>query len=244
MKERLQKIIARAGIAARRKAEELIEEGRVFLNGRVARLGDKADPEKDVIKVDGEVIKPLKKKVYILLYKPLGYVTTKSDEKHRPTVMDLLQREEKKALFPVGRLDINTEGLLLITNDGEFANLISNPKTKVEKTYLVKVRGVPDKRSIERLLSGVIVENRRLSAKKISLLGHKNNAWLKVVLTEGKKNQIRRMFEKVGHPVVKLKRIKIGNLEIGELKPGEYRRLTPQEVEGLKKLASKKREEK
>ncbi len=244
MEERLQKIIAKAGIASRRKAEELIEEGRVFVNGKKAKLGDKADPERDVIKVDGEVIKPLKKKVYILLYKPLGYVTTKSDEKHRPTVMDLLQREEKKALFPVGRLDINTEGLLIITNDGEFANLITNPKTKVEKTYLVKVRGIPSKRAIERLLSGVIVEERKLSAKKITLLGHKNNAWLKVVLTEGKKNQIRRMFEKVGHPVVKLKRIKIGDIEIGDLKPGEYRRLTPQEVERLKSLASKRREEK
>ncbi len=244
MEERLQKIIAKAGIASRRKAEELIEEGRVFVNGKKAKLGDKADPERDVIKVDGEVIKPLKKKVYILLYKPLGYVTTKSDEKHRPTVMDLLQREEKKALFPVGRLDINTEGLLIITNDGEFANLITNPKTKVEKTYLVKVRGIPSKKAIERLLSGVIVEERKLSAKKITLLGHKNNAWLKVVLTEGKKNQIRRMFEKVGHPVVKLKRIKIGDIEIGDLKPGEYRRLTPQEVERLKSLASKRREEK
>ena len=158
--------------------------------------------------------------------------------------MDLLQREEKKALFPVGRLDINTEGLLIITNDGEFANLITNPKTKVEKTYLVKVRGIPSKKAIERLLGGVIVEERKLSAKKITLLGHKNNAWLKVVLTEGKKNQIRRMFEKVGHPVVKLKRIKIGDIEIGDLKPGEYRRLTPQEVERLKSLASKRREEK
>ena len=244
MEERLQKIIAKAGIASRRKAEELIEEGRVFVNGKKAKLGDKADPEKDVIKVDGEIIKPLKKKVYILLYKPIGYITTKSDEKHRPTVMDLLQREEKKALFPVGRLDINTEGLLIITNDGEFANLITNPKTKVEKTYLVKVRGIPSKKAIERLLSGVIVEERKLSAKKITLLGHKNNAWLKVVLTEGKKNQIRRMFEKVGHPVVKLKRIKIGDIEIGDLKPGEYRRLTPQEVERLKSLASKRREEK
>ncbi len=241
MKERLQKIIAKAGIASRRKAEELIEEGRVFLNGEVAKLGDKADPEKDIIKVDGEVVKPLKKKVYILLYKPLGYVTTKSDEKHRPTVMDLLQREEKKALFPVGRLDINTEGLLLITNDGEFANLITNPKTKVEKTYLVKVRGIPDKKAIERLLNGVIVENRKLKAKRITLLGHKSNAWLKVVLTEGKKNQIRRMFEKVGHPVVKLKRVKIGNLEIGNLKPGEYRRLTEKEVKELISLANKKK---
>ena len=243
MKERLQKIIARAGIASRRKAEELIEEGRVFVNGKKAKLGDKADPFKDIIKVDGEPIKPLKKKVYILLYKPIGYVTTKSDEKHRPTVMDLLVREEKKALFPVGRLDINTEGLLIITNDGEFANLITNPKTKVEKTYLVKVRGIPDKKTVNRLLEGVIVEDRKLKAKKITLLGHKNNAWLKVVLTEGKKNQIRRMFEKVGHPVVKLKRIKIGDLEIGDLKPGEYRRLSVEEVNRLKNLASSPKKE-
>ncbi len=241
MKERLQKIIAKAGIASRRKAEELIKEGRVFVNGKVAKLGDKADPYKDTVKVDGEIIKPLKKKVYILLNKPLGYVTTKSDDKHRPTVMDLLQREEKKALFPVGRLDINTEGLLLITNDGEFANLITNPKIKVEKTYLVKVRGIPDKKAINRLLEGVIVEDRKLKAESITLLGHKNNAWLKVVLTEGKKNQIRRMFEKVGHPVVKLKRIKVGNLEIGNLEPGKYRRLTLQEVEELKSLASKEK---
>ncbi len=239
MRERLQKIIAKSGIASRRKAEELIKEGRVFVNGVVAGLGDKADAEKDIIKVDGQIVKPLNKKVYILLYKPTGYVTTKSDEKHRPTVMDLLKKEEKRALFPVGRLDINTEGLILITNDGDFANLIINPQTKVEKTYLVKVRGVPDKRVIERLLTGVNIDGRVLKAKRVTLLGHRNNAWLKVVLTEGKKNQIRRMFKKVGHPVVKLKRVKIGSIEIGDLKPGEYRRLTHKEVEELMDLASR-----
>ncbi len=232
--ERVQKIIARAGICSRRKAEILIEEGRVTVNGkRVTELGTRADISRDVVKVDGEVIHPLKKKVYILLYKPLGVVTTKSDEKNRPTVMDLLGSEEKRGLFPVGRLDLNSEGLLLITNDGEFANYMMSPVSHVSKTYLIRVRGVPNERTISRLENGIMLDGIRTRKAKVRMVGHGLNSWLEVELMEGKKNQLRRMFQKVGHPVVKLKRVRIGNLNVEGLGPGRYRRLSVGEVEEL-----------
>ncbi|NOZ13668.1 MAG: rRNA pseudouridine synthase [Acidobacteria bacterium] len=232
--ERVQKIIARAGICSRRKAEILIEEGRVTVNGkRVTELGTRADISRDIVKVDGEVIHPLKKKVYILLYKPLGVVTTKSDEKNRPTVMDLLGSEEKRGLFPVGRLDLNSEGLLLITNDGEFANYMMSPVSHVSKTYLLRVRGVPDERTISRLENGIILDGVKTRKAKVRMVGHSLNSWLEVELIEGKKNQLRRMFKKVGHPVVKLKRVRIGNLNAEGLGPGRYRRLSAGEVEAL-----------
>ncbi len=232
--ERIQKIIARAGICSRRKAEILIEEGRVTLNGkRVTEPGTRADIHRDVVKVDGEVVHPLKKQVYILLYKPLGVVTTKSDEKNRPTVMDLLGSEERKGLFPVGRLDLNSEGLLLITNDGEFANHMMSPVSHVPKTYLIRVRGVPDERTISRLENGIFLDGVKTRKAKIRMVGHGKNSWLEVELVEGKKNQLRRMFQKVGHPVVKLKRVRIGNLNAEGLGPGRYRRLSAGEIEAL-----------
>ncbi len=232
--DRVQKIIARAGICSRRKAEVLIEEGRVTVNGkRVTELGTRADISRDVVKVDGEIIHPMKKQVYILLYKPLGVVTTKSDEKKRTTVMDLLGSEERKSLFPVGRLDLNSEGLLLITNDGEFANHMMSPASHVSKTYLIRVRGVPDDRTIARLENGMMLDGVKTRKAKIRMVGHGLNSWLEVELVEGKRNQLRRMFKRVGHPVVKLKRVRIGNLNAEGLGPGKYRRLSAGEVEAL-----------
>jgi 23S rRNA pseudouridine2605 synthase len=232
--DRVQKIIARAGICSRRKAELLIEEGRVTVNGkRVTELGTRADISRDIVKVDGEIIHPMKKQVYILLYKPLGVVTTKSDEKKRTTVMDLLGSEERKGLFPVGRLDLNSEGLLLITNDGEFANHMMSPASHVGKTYLIRVRGVPDDRTIARLENGMVLDGVKTRKAKVRMVGHGLNSWLEVELIEGKKNQLRRMFQKVGHPVVKLKRVRIGDLSAEGLGPGQYRRLSTGEVEAL-----------
>jgi len=238
--ERIQKIIARSGICSRRKAEELIQEGRVTLNGiTVTEPGTKADLSRDVIKVDGQVVHPWKKKVYILLNKPTGVVTTRSDEKHRPTVMELLKGEETSALFPVGRLDLNSEGLLLITNDGELADRLTNPRSKVEKTYLVRVRGVPDERTIKRLSGGMLLDGVRTRRMRVELIGHGKNSWLKVIMREGKKNQLRRMFQAVGHPVVRLKRIALGGLELGDLPPGAYRRLTRGEIMQLQQEAAR-----
>jgi 23S rRNA pseudouridine2605 synthase len=232
--DRVQKIIARAGICSRRKAELLIEEGRVTVNGkRVTELGTRADISRDIVKVDGEIIHPMKKQVYILLYKPLGVVTTKSDEKKRTTVMDLLGSEERKGLFPVGRLDLNSEGLLLITNDGEFANHMMSPASHVGKTYLIRVRGVPDDRTIARLENGMVLDGVKTRKAKVRMVGYGLNSWLEVELIEGKKNQLRRMFQKVGHPVVKLKRVRIGDLSAEGLGPGQYRRLSTGEVEAL-----------
>lgn len=241
MSERLQKIIAQAGICSRRKAEALILEGRVMVNGvTVKELGVKVEPDVDEVKLDGEVIKPLRKKVYILLNKPTGVVTTKSDEKGRETVMDLLPSEEKKALFPVGRLDLNSEGLLIITNDGDFADLMTSPIHKVEKTYLIKVRGVPAPKTIERLKKGVLIDGRKTRRAKVVLLGHKNNSWMEITIQEGRNNQIRKMMQAVGHPIVKLKRVKIGNLELGDLAVGAYRKLRENEVNALVKRAMEK----
>lgn len=236
--DRLQKIIARAGICSRRKAEELIEEGRVSVNGRVVReLGVRADPTRDEIKVDGSTVRPWKKQVYIVINKPRGFVTTKKDEKGRQTVMQLLSGEETSALFPVGRLDLNSEGLLLITNDGDLADGLMSPRHKVTKTYLLRVRGVPDSKTLTRLKEGIMLEGVKTKPIRVTMIGSGQNSWLKVWMQEGKKNQLRRMFKKVGHPVVRLKRVAIGNLELGDLEPGTYRRLTTHEIKELKQLA-------
>ncbi len=232
--DRLQKIIARAGICSRRKAESLILEGRVTVNGTVVtELGSKADPDRDVVKVDGETVRPRRKMVYIALNKPTGVVTTRSDEKQRPTVMQFLGSEDTDALFPVGRLDYNSEGLLLITNDGEWAAHLMRPSDHVVKTYLIRVRGVPDEKTIDHLESGIELDGIRTRPAKVEMVGHGRNSWLKVRITEGKKNQLRRMFKKVGHPVVRLKRIGIGVVDLGSLRPGEFRRLTASEVKQM-----------
>lgn len=240
MDQRLQKLIAAAGVASRRHAEELIAAGKVTVNGEVVKeLGTKADPEKDHIKVNGKLINPQLKsreKVYILLNKPKGYLTSVSDPEGRPLVMELLPPALAR-VHPVGRLDFNTEGLLLLTNDGEFTNFITAARNQVEKVYEVKVKGVPAENGIERLRRGVVLEDgtRTARAKITKLNETRTNAWYEVLLHQGRNQQVRRMFELIGHSVLKLRRVRIGLLRDENLKPGQWRFLSPAEVRRMMK---------
>ena len=243
--ERLQKIIAAAGVASRRKAEELIVAGEVTVNGRlVTELGAKADPERDHVKVRGRLINPRLKrpeKIYILLNKPLGVLTSRSDPKNRPLVIDLLGPYRNK-VHPVGRLDFNTEGLLLLTNDGDFTNLIAGSKLAA-KVYEVKVKGKPSAHQIATLERGVTVDGKRTAPAKIRLTEESaTNAWYRVTLYEGRNQQIRKMFDHIGHSVIKLRRVAIGFLKSKSerLKPGEFRLLSEAEVKRFLKAPSKR----
>ncbi|MBO0857982.1 MAG: rRNA pseudouridine synthase [Chloracidobacterium sp.] len=237
--ERLQKIIAAAGVASRRKAEELIVAGEVTVNGRpVNELGAKADPERDHIKVRGRLINAKLKhqeKIYILLNKPLGVLTSRSDPKNRPLVIDLLGSYRDK-VHPVGRLDFNTEGLLLLTNDGDFTNLIAGSKLAA-KVYEVKVKGKPSRRQISTLERGVTVEGKRTAPAEIGLIEESaTNAWYRITLHEGRNQQIRKMFDHIGHSVIKLRRVEIGFLKNERLKPGQFRMLSEAEVKRFFRL--------
>lgn len=238
MEQRLQKLIAAAGVASRRHAEELIVAGKVSVNGKVVtELGTKADPEKDHIKVNGKLINPqlkTREKVYVLLNKPKGYLSSVSDPEGRPLVMDLLPPALAR-LHPVGRLDFNTEGLLLLTNDGDFTNFITAARNRVEKLYEVKVKGVPTESGIQRLRRGIALDDgTRTAPAKISKLGEtRTNAWYEVSLHQGRNQQVRRMFEMIGHSVLKLRRTRIGFLRDDKLKPGQWRYLMPLEVRKL-----------
>ena len=240
MPERLQKILAAAGVASRRKAEELISAGRVTVNGKtVTELGTKADPSHDRICVDGTPVQAAEKRVYLLLHKPKGYVTTTSDPQGRPTVMELLG-EQAERLYPVGRLDYASEGLLLLTNDGELAQQLTRAASHIPKTYHVKISGRPSGQSLERLRNGVTIaleDGRRVktAAAKVRLLADAPNPWYEMVLIEGRNRQIRRMFHHVGHHVEKIKRVAMGPLRL-DVAPGKFRELTEQEVAGLKGL--------
>lgn len=234
--ERLQKILAQAGIASRRKAETYIVEGRVTVNGAlVTELGSKADPDRDHIKVDGRLLRQPKNHVYLALYKPREVVTTVSDPQGRRTVMHLL-KGVKQRVFPVGRLDYQSEGLLLMTDDGEFANRITAPATHLEKTYLVKANGHLTMEQLAQFREGISLHGRRTAPAKIKLLKQGDNPWYEVKITEGRQNQIRIMFKNFGRLVEKLKRVRIGFLTVGDLGPGDHRMLTPQEVEKFRKL--------
>ena len=223
------------GIASRRKAEELIIEGRITVNGRIATIGMKADPVKDHIKVDGKLLIRSEPKVYIMLNKPKNVVTTLYDPEGRPTVKDFL-KGVKYRVFPVGRLDYDSEGLLLLTNDGDFAHAVLHPSKKISKTYLVKVKGVLDEEEIEKLRTGVKLGDGMTAPAQVTRVTRtENNSWLKMTIHEGKKRQIRRMFEKMRHPVLKLKRIKINGIELDKLKPGIYRYLMSEEINKIKK---------
>jgi 23S rRNA pseudouridine2605 synthase len=231
--ERLQKIIAAAGVASRRKAEELIAAGEVTVNGRVVtELGVKVDPARDHIKVRGRLINPKLKhqdKIYILLNKPLGVLTSRSDPKNRPLVVDLLGPYRDK-VHPVGRLDFNTEGLLLLTNDGDFTNLITGSK-QAAKVYEVKVKGKPSEYQIAMLERGVTVDGKRTAPAVIRMTeASEMNSWYRVTLFEGRNQQIRKMFDHIGHSVIKLRRVAIGFLKKERLKPGQYRFLSEAEV--------------
>ncbi len=234
MLERLQKLLAQAGVSSRRAAEELITAGRVAVNGQlVTVLGTKADPERDTITLDGKPVRQASRKVYVLLHKPAGYVTTMKDPQGRPVVTDLL-KGAKERLFPVGRLDYNTEGLLLLTNDGTWANTLAHPRHEVEKEYHVRVRGEVSAEQINSLASGVILEDGPTAPARVSeIKASDNNTWLSVAIHEGRFRQVRRMCEAVGLSVVRLKRVRYGMLPLGDLKPGEYRVLSEGEARML-----------
>jgi 23S rRNA pseudouridine2605 synthase len=238
--ERLQKIMAAAGIASRRKAEEIIAAGRVTLNGKVvAEQGTKADPELDDIRVDNQPIKSRERLLYFLLNKPKGYVSTVSDPEGRATVMDLMKNFPER-VYPVGRLDYNSEGLLLMTNDGALAQKLMKAGSHVPKTYLVKVSGKPSKQDIIALRAGVTIELEdgervKTSPAEIRLVEDTPNPWYEVILIEGRNRQIRRMFKRVGFDVEKIKRVQLGPLVL-DVPPGEFRSLTVREVAQLKGL--------
>jgi 23S rRNA pseudouridine2605 synthase len=232
VEERLQKVLARAGFASRRGAEELMEQGRVTVNGAVVREpGTRADPSRDDIRVDGVRVKPSGEPVYILLNKPRGVVTTRRDPSGRPTVMDLVPGVS--GLFPVGRLDLTTEGLILLTNDGVFAERVSHPRYQVPRVYHAKVRGVPDARALQRLRRGVRVDGEVLAVDRVRLIEADRHAWVEMTLHEGKQHEVKRLLEAVGHPVSKLRRVAYGPVTLRGLQPGQFRALVPVEVEGL-----------
>ena len=246
--ERLQKILAAAGIASRRKAEEIIAAGLVSVNGQtVTEPGTKADPAVDHIKVNGRAIKGAQRHVYILLHKPKGYVTTVSDPEGRPTVMDLVPYMGAR-LYPVGRLDYSSEGLLLLTNDGDLANRLTRAASHVRKTYLVKVSGVPSADAIAKLRQGVMIpegdnphDRKRVKTAPagVRLFREGDNPWFEVTLIEGRNRQLRKMFEVVGHRVEKIKRVVYGPLVL-DVEAGNYRTLNDREVQRLKAAASGK----
>lgn len=239
--ERLQKILSQAGIASRRTSEQLMLEGRVTVNGAPVReLGTKADPQQDDIRVDGRRIKLPEHYRYVLLNKPTGYVTTRSDPQRRPTVMDLIGGV-REYVYPVGRLDFDTEGLLLLTNDGDLAATLTHPRHGVERVYEVKVLGVPDTRDIERLSRGVTIEGRRTQPALVQLGPgrHEGHAVLRITITEGRNRQVRKMFDAIGHPVDYLRRISIGPLRDMKLRQGQWRDLTDAEVASLKRAATR-----
>ena len=245
MEQRLQKLIAAAGIASRRHAEELIVSGRVTVNGKViTELGSKADPENDHIKVNGKLINPTLKareKVYVLLNKPKGYLTSVSDPEDRPLVVDLLPPSLGR-LHPVGRLDFNTEGLLLLTNDGDLTNFITAARNQVKKVYEVKVKGLPPEGALQRLRRGVTLDDgtRTAPAEITRLKETATNAWFEIILHQGRNQQIRRMFDLIGYSVVKLRRVSIGSLRDDNLKTGYWRLLSSSEVTRLMKTPDKK----
>lgn len=239
--ERVQKILARAGVASRRKAEELIEAGRVTVNGRIATLGDRADPETDHVKVDGARVEPRTTFHYLVLNKPAGVMSTRHDPEGRPTVLELVPETYRKALVPVGRLDFNTEGLLLLTDDGDFAQRIAHPRYGCTKTYEAKVKGRPPEEAVEKLRRrGAVIEGRhtvpvRIEPLRVSGPREGKNTWWTVELAEGRTRQIREMFFRTGHPVQRLRRVAIGPLRDPELPPGAVRELTDDEVQALRR---------
>ncbi len=237
MIERLQKYMARSGVASRRKCEELIKSGHVSVNGRVVTdMGVKVDPDVDVVQVDGRVIKPSGKKVYIMLNKPVGYITSVKDQFGRPTVIDLVDYTQER-IYPVGRLDYDTSGLLILTNDGELAYKLTHPKHEVPKTYLAVLKGVPDEGDLEKFRSGLRIENYVTSPAEIKVLDvFKNSCQVEIKIHEGKNRQVRKMCESIGHPVVSLERTAIGEISLGDLKQGQWRFLSSEEIEYLCKL--------
>jgi 23S rRNA pseudouridine2605 synthase len=237
---RVQKLLSEAGIASRREAEEWMREGRVLVNGKPARPGDRADPERDAVRVDGRRVRPRSGgRSYVLLNKPKGYVTTLSDPERRHTVVDLLPEGLRRRVRPVGRLDVQSEGLLLLTDDGDLAAGVTRPGSPCGKEYRVKVSGVPSAENLARLRRGIALDGSRTRPCRIESLSTtrargEGNCWLRVTLYEGRTRQIRRMFESIGHPVSKLRRTAIGPIRDEKLPLGAHRRLTAAELAALR----------
>ena len=235
---RLQKILSTAGVASRRASEQLITEGRVSVNGAVVReLGSKADPARDDIRVDGRRIRADIRHRYVALYKPRGYVTTRKDPEGRPTVIDLLGRDVGY-IYPVGRLDYDSEGLLLLTTDGELAERLTHPRHEVERVYEAIVAGAPDERALDKLRRGVFIDGRRTAPAEVrrgtTVKSSGLTTKLTISLREGRNRQVRNMCQAVGHPVRALIRVRMGSISLGHLRPGEWRELSAAEVKGLK----------
>jgi len=242
MSDRLQKVLAHAGVASRRAAEKLIAAGRVTVNGSiVAELGTKVDPDRDAIKVDGKRIGAAPRvPTYLAFHKPRGVVTTLSDPEGRPTVRDFLTGVPVR-VYPVGRLDYDSEGLLLLTDDGALARDLMHPSSGVEKTFRAKVRGFPEPETLRRLARGIQLEGRRTGPARVRVVEAGSNPWLELVLSEGRNRQVRKMLQAVGHPVQKLRRIRYGGVDLGRLPAGGLRPLRPAEVERLKRVTRRKR---
>lgn len=239
MKERLQKILSAAGLASRRQAETWITVGRVTVNGRVAELGESADPQTDVILVDGKALPVHTELYYVLLNKPSGYVTTRQDPEGRACVVDLIKNIPAR-LNPVGRLDLTTEGLLLLTNDGDLAYRLTHPSHEIDKTYLVRVRGELDPLSRKKLEMGMLLDDGMTAPAQVDRLRRSgSHSWFEITIHEGRNRQVRRMCEALGYPVSRLMRIRLGFLELGRMKSGEYRLLTAEEISKLRELCKK-----
>lgn len=236
MKERLQKIIAAAGMASRRQAEEWISAGRVRVNGRIAALGESADPRIDRVELDGQPLRAPAAGVYLLLNKPSGYVTSLNDPQGRPVVTELVKAVGAR-VYPVGRLDLTTEGLLLLTNDGALANHLAHPRHQVDKTYLVRVRGVLADADRQKLEQGVALEDGMTAPARVARVRPVGqHSWFEITIHEGRNRQVRRMCETLGYPVSRLKRVRLAFLTLDELQPGQFRHLSRQEVARLKAL--------
>ena len=244
MEERLQKILARAGFGSRRACEELIRQGRVAVNGQVAQLGQKADPNRDRITVDGKSVRAKRPCIYVVLHKPQGVLSDEGDGSGcLPTVRDLVPLPGH--LFPVGRLDLRSEGLILLTDDGDLAYRLTHPRFGHEKEYRVLVEGEPDEATLEKWRRGVLLDGRRTAPAKVAIARReKGSTWLRVILREGRKRQIRRVAAMLGHPVRRLIRVRIGPLRLGDLRPGQWRRLTEAEIKALRSEVQKPRRSK
>lgn len=231
---RLQKFLAQANIASRRASEQLILEGKVFVNGiPITSLGSKIDPERDIVTINGEVLAHSSKRIYIMLNKPKGYVSTVKDDRGRKTVLDLLPGI-KERIYPVGRLDYDTRGLLILTNDGAFTYSMTHPKHAIKKTYLVKIAGIPDDKDLSSLRNGIELSDGLTAPAEVKIVKKANDtALLRLTIQEGRNRQVRRMMEAIDHRVLDLKRIQIGNLQLRELKAGAYRYLEQKEIKGL-----------
>ncbi len=242
-KERLQKLIARSGLCSRRDADRLVSEGRVVVNGRPAALGDKADPDTDHIKVDGKRLKPAESNRYVLLYKPRAVMTTCDDPEERRTVIDLVRPIVKERVFPVGRLDYHSEGLLLLTNDGDLAARLTHPRYGVVREYMVKIRGDLDEIQIQYLRAGTVIDGHHikpLSAERVRKSAGGTSTWWRVEVTEGRTHEVRQLFFRAGRLVQRLRRSAIGPLRDSSLKAGDFRMLSEDEVKAIRRAAGQK----